>query len=135
MPRSRNSDSRRNATSSGAGGHLYGIPAMPMTTPAAIEPVQRRAESLGPLGRIEMVGFGVEVLDRLRHDPRPCRQDELVVTQWESIGQGDDPLRLVDALDLADDQSDPLVQKPAFWSVEVRGMLAAHCDVHKNPGW
>ena len=31
-PRSRSSDSIRNATSSGAGGHLYGIEAMPMTT-------------------------------------------------------------------------------------------------------
>jgi len=30
-PRSRSSDSTRNATSSGAGGHLYGMPAMPMT--------------------------------------------------------------------------------------------------------
>ena len=30
-PRSRSSDSIRNATSSGAGGHLYGMPAMPMT--------------------------------------------------------------------------------------------------------
>ena len=30
-PRSRSSDSMRNATSSGAGGHLYGMPAMPMT--------------------------------------------------------------------------------------------------------
>ncbi len=30
-PRSRSSDSIRNATSRGAGGHLYGMPAMPIT--------------------------------------------------------------------------------------------------------
>ena len=38
---------------------------------------------------------------------------------------------VVDPLDLADDQGDPLVEQAALRAMEVRGPLAAHRDVHE----
>ena len=39
--------------------------------------------------------------------------------------------RLVDLLDLADDEADPRVEQAALGALEVLGPLAAHGDVHE----
>ena len=81
----------RNATSSGAGGHLYGIPAMPMTIRPPRNASSARRSRAAAVGGVEVMGLGVEVLDRLGHDPRAGREDEMVVAKRQAIGQGDDP--------------------------------------------
>ena len=107
----------RKATSSGAGGHLYGMPAMPMTIrpPSnASSAVRRRS---GGLGAVEVVGLGVEMLDRLGHDPRPGGEHELVVARAAGRRRARRSAPLVDALDLADDELDPRVEQAALRSV------------------
>ena len=53
---------------------------------------------------MEVVGLGVEVLDRLGHDPRPRRNDELVIFERQAVREDNGLRRLVDPLDLPDDE-------------------------------
>ena len=86
--------SMRNATSSGAGGHLYGIPAIPITIrpPVNASSAARRPRRPRPC---RSGGPHREVLDRLGHDPGAGGEDEVVVGQRPAVGQLDlaGPLR------------------------------------------
>jgi hypothetical protein len=44
------------------------------------------------------------MLDRLRHDPRTGREDEVVIGQSLAVFEMDGLRRLVDLVDLTDDQ-------------------------------
>ncbi len=106
---------------------------MPMTMRAALERVERLAQLQRGLGGVEVVGLGVEVLDRLGHDARAGGQHQLVVAEPLAVRELDGLRRLVDLLDLADDEVDPAVEQAALGTLELLGPLAAHGDVHE-PG-
>ena len=110
---------------------LVGHPGDADDDPAAVEPVEGRAQPGGSLGGVEVVGLGLEVLDRLGHDARAGRQHQMVVAERQAVGQGDDPPDLVDAVDLADDERDSLVEQAALRTLQLGGALAAHRDVHE----
>ena len=68
--------------------------------PAALERVERLAQLERGLGRVEVLGLGVEVLDRLGQDARAGGQDEVVVAEPLAVLEMDGLRRLVDLLDL-----------------------------------
>jgi hypothetical protein len=78
-----------------------------------------------------VVGLGREVLDRLGKDPGARREDEVVIGESLAISELDQPPGFVDPLDLPDHQRDPAVEQPALGTAELRGMFAAHGDVHE----
>ena len=71
---------------------------------AAVERVESAAQPGGRLGAVEVVGLGLEVLDRLGQDARAGGQDELRVGQALAVGELDELSGLVDPGDLTDDE-------------------------------
>ena len=67
---------------------LVGHPGDADDDPAAGERVERGAQPGGGLGGVEVMGLGVEVLDRLGHDARAGREDELVVAERQAVASG-----------------------------------------------
>ena len=104
---------------------------MPMTIRPPVNASSARRSSSAASARVEVMGLGVEVLDRLGHDPRPGREDEVVVAESLAVRELDGLRRLVDLLDLADHEADPLVEQAALGALELLGPLAAHGDVHE----
>ena len=106
---------------------------MPMTIRPPLKASSAARRRRAASARVEVVGLGVEVFDRLGHDPRAGREDQLVVAERQAVGQRHDLSCLVEPGDLADHQRDPLVEQGALRPCEVGGPLAAHRDVHE-PG-
>ena len=100
--------------------------------PAAGERVQGRSELGGGLGGVEVMGLGLEVLDRLGHDARARSRDEVVVAERHAVGQVTELAGVASTRSIvAHDELDALVEERPLGAAEVRGLLAAHRDVHE----
>src|SRR5689334_22642785 len=71
------------------------------------------------------------MLDGLRDDPGTGGEDEVVVTEWQAVGERHSPGALIDRGDLADDELDALVQQRTLRPLETGRPFAAHRDVHE----
>ena len=110
---------------------LVGHPGDRHDDPPAREGVEGAPELERRFGAVEVLGLGVEVLDRLGHDPRTGRQHEVVVAEALAVLEMDGLGRLVDLLDLTDDQGHPRIEQAALRALEPLGAFAAHRDVHE----
>jgi hypothetical protein len=99
--------------------------------PPTRESVEGAPELERRFGGVEVLGLGVEVLDRLGDDPRTGRQHEVVVRELLAVLEMDGLARLVDLLDLSDDQGHPRVEQAALRALEPVGAFATHRDVHE----
>ena len=101
---------------------------------AALERIERVAEVERRGGRVEVLGLGLEVLDRLGHDPGAGRQHELVVRQRGAAGEDDRLGGLVDPDGGVDDEADRGVQQRPlrrFRSFSRSPPIA----MYMKPGW
>ena len=106
---------------------------MPMTIRPPSKRVERRAQASRGLGRVEVVRLGVEVLDRLGHDARAGRQDEVVVAERADRRPGCTTWRrLVDPRRPRRRRASRACRAaPRSGRWRLRGPLAAHGDVHE----
>jgi hypothetical protein len=98
---------------------------------AALEGVEGVAELERRGCRVEVLGLGVEVLDRLGDDPAARREDQVVVRQDGTAGQHDGAGGLVDSRGRVDNQVDRRVQERSLGAGQALLALAAHRDVHE----